>query len=213
MCVRMVAVILTLSIGCWPALPGAELSAAHPEAKPQPVPAEEYPLYNRVIETKFLTSQTEKVLIGRLTVVKLGPGERDVPSQAYFQERPVFEGLIESALLTDFILKNSKPARLEERFTLDVPYRFVSEDGIEAPEVSLAPIPAAWPLPVQTAPTTVGVLRFSRVGLAPRRDLALVYVEEDRPDGSGAGFLMLLRRNGRNWEFVDTDVLWTARPE
>jgi hypothetical protein len=187
-----------------------------PEAKPEPVSAEEYAIFARVIETKFLTSQTETVLIGRLTVTKLGPNDQDVPSRAYFSGRQLFAGLMAPELATDFILRNGRPSRLEPRFTLAVRYRFVSGDGlVEEPEVSLAPIPALFQStrPVQGAPPTVGVLKFARVGFAQRRDQALVYVEEERQDGTGAGMMMLLQWTSGGWEFLDTEVLWIARRE
>lgn len=203
--------ILT-ALCCW-AVSGEGLAADRPNLKPEPVPAEEYPIYDRVIGAKFLTSQTERVLIGRLTATRLGPGEQDIPSQAYFRARRPFEGGLESALVTDFILKNSRPARLADQFNIGVPYRFVSEEGVEEPEVSLAPIPASFFERTQEAPPTIGILTLSRVGLSPRRDRALVYVEDNRQDGSGSGLLMLLHLVGRSWEFLDTEVLWVARTD
>lgn len=202
-----------LTVLCLWAVSGDGRSADRPGFKPEPVPSSEYPVYDRVIDTKFLTSQTERVLIGRLTTTRLGPGEQDIPSQTYFRERRPFEGGLDPELVMDFILKNSKPARLEDKLRLAVPYRFVSEEGIEEPEVSLAPIPASSPTVTQTAPPVVGILRLSRVGFTSRLDRALVYVEDNRPDGSGSGFFMWLRRQGRGWEFLDTEVLWVARPE
>lgn len=198
---------------CLSVLSGEGVPADRPSSKPEPVPSEEYPIYNRVIDVKFLTSQTETVLIGRLTATRLGPDDLDVPSRDYFRDRRPFAGQLAKELVTDFILKNRKPARLEERFTLSVPCRFVSEEGAEEPEVSLAPIPAVFHELMQAAPSIVGILKLSRVGFSSRRDLALVYVEENRRDGSGSGFLMLLQRSGQGWDFLDTEVLWVARPE
>lgn len=198
---------------CLWAVPGEGLSADRSGFKPEPVPSSEYAIYDRVIDAKFLTSRTERVLIGRLTATRLGPGEQDIPNRTYFLERRPFEGGLDPELVSDFILKNSRPARLEDKLTLAVPYRFVSEEGIEEPEVSLAPIPASSPTMTQTAPRVVGILRLSRVGFTSRMDRALVYVEDNRPDGSGSGFLMLLERRGPGWEFLDTEVLWVARTD
>ncbi|MDE3018965.1 MAG: hypothetical protein KGO52_13525 [Nitrospirota bacterium] len=202
-----------LVVVCLLAVLGEGLAADRSGFKPARVPADEYPVYTHIIETKFLTSQTERVLIGRLTATRLGPGEQDIPSQAYFRDRQPFAGGLEPELVMDFILKNRKPARLEDKLTLNVPYRFVSDEGIEEPEVSLAPIPASAPALTQTVSPVVGILRLSRVGFTSRLDRALVYVEDNRPDGSGSGFLMWLRRQGTGWEFLDTEVLWVARPE
>jgi len=56
-------------------------------------------------------------------------------------------------------------------------------------------------------------LEFSRVGFNRREDQALIYVGDNRPDGSGAGMLVLLHRRGRVWTIVNTEVLWIARRE
>nr|MBI3612522.1 hypothetical protein [Nitrospirota bacterium] len=204
-------VLRLLTAMCLLVVSGEGLAADRPGHQAEPVPEEEYPIFDRVIGTKFLTSQTERVLIGRLTAIRLGPGEQDIPSQTYFRERRPFEGALDAALVTDFILKNSRPARLADQFTIGVPYRFVSEEGVEEPEVSLAPIPASFLNRTQEAPSTVGILTFSRVGFASRLDRALVYVEDNRQDGSGSGLLMLLVRRGHGWEFLDTEVLWVAQ--
>jgi len=42
-----------------------------------------------------------------------------------------------------------------------------------------------------------------------RNDHALMYVEALRPDGTGAGFLVWFRRQGRSWILFDTEVAWT----
>jgi len=36
-------------------------------------------------------------------------------------------------------------------------------------------------------------------------------VGNERPDGTGAGMLVLLKRSGRDWTFVDTEIVWTLR--
>lgn len=175
-----------------------------------PVPQEEYPIYDRVIQTKFLTSQTALVVIKRFTVTRLGPDpEEKPPTRADFEARGFFNGLLQRDLVTDFILKIHRPYRLEPRFNFGVAYRLVSEEGGEA-EVSLAPIPVEFS-PPGYAESTIGVLEFSRVGFNRRRDQALVYVGNTRPDGTGGGFLVLLGRYGPDWTVLDTEVLWVAR--
>ena len=185
------------------------------EDKAIPVPPEEYSLYDQVIQTKFLTSRTSLVMIERLTVTRLGPEGKDPPDRSYFDENRFFEGRLPPDLVTDFLLKTRRPSRLEPRFHFGVPYRFVSDGELEEPEVSLGPIPVAFsPTDLaQDAPPTIGILEFSRVGFNQREDQALLYVGDNRPDGSGAGMLVLLHRRGHVWTIVDTEVIWVARPE
>lgn len=172
------------------------------------MPAEDYRLYDLVIKEKFLTLQTELVVIERFTVTKLGPDEKkDIPSQSFFNENQFFNGELRSDLVTDFIVKNVRPSKLEGRFDFGVRYRFLSEGILEEPEVSLAPLAVR----LVQAPSVIGALGLSRVGFNQRENQALVYVSDDRADGTGAGFLFLLVRSGQGWQIVDSEVLWTAR--
>jgi len=188
-------------------------SGAPPREKLEPVPLEEYLIYDRVVIEKFLTSQTTLVLIDRQTVTRLNPDDEEPPTQAFFAENEFFEGELDPNLVTDFIAKVRRPSRLETRFNFGVSYRLVSGQEPERPEVSLVPIPAAWPRvgPVQGPPSTVGVLGFSRAGFSRSRAQALVYVGDYRPDGTGAGFLILLRRAGTTWQVLNTEVVWVAQ--
>ena len=189
-------------------------SAESSEQKLEPVPAEEYPIYDRVVQEKFLTSQTTLVVIDRLTITRLHPEAKEPPSLAFFRENEYFEGRLRPELVTDFILKSSRPFRLEPRFNFGVPYRFVSGGELEEPEVFLAPIPAGFLPPhlAQDARPVIGKLGFSRVAFTQRADQALVYVADNRPEGTGAGFLVWLRRLDQGWEILDTEVLWAVRP-
>jgi hypothetical protein len=195
----------------WPAV----VVAVEPvEKKPPPVPAEEYPLYDLVVQTRYLASGTTLVLIERLTIARERHDERGYLSREFFEQQDVFGGRLPAVLLDDFFGKLAAPSRLEAKFGFGVRYRFFSDGVPEEPEVSLAPIPAASrPRRAQEAPRAVGVLQFSRVGFTPREDQALVYVEEERPDGTGGGLLVWCRRRGRGWTVTDTEVLWVARTD
>ena len=181
---------------------------------PDPVPAEEYPFYDLIVQSKFLTSDTTLVLIERLTVARAEKSEREYLSREFLDEQQVLQGQLPAALLDDFLGKLKTPSRLDAKFGFGVRYRFVGNGLPEESEVSLAPVPvASVPRLARGAPQTVGVLQFSRVGFAPREDQALVYVEENRPDGTGGGFLVWFHRRGKVWTITDTEVLWIARPD
>ncbi len=167
-----------------------------------------------MVESKYLAPGTTLVLIERLTVARLEKEERTYLDQEFFEAQDVFGRQLPAALLHDFFVKLRTPARLEAKFDFGVQYRFFSNGVPEEPEVSLAPIPAALrPGRVQEEPRTIGVLRFSRVGFTPRDDQALVYVEEERPDGTGGGLLVWFHRRGKVWMIADTEVLWMARTD
>jgi hypothetical protein len=179
--------------------------------QPAAVPAEEYPLYDLVVRDKFLTSRTTMVVIERLTVALVKKDERDYLSRESLEEQEVFENKLPPVLLDDFLFKLKAPSRLDGKFNFGVPYRFVRDGVPEEPEVSLAPIPAANRRRIQAPRSTIGLLRFSRVGFTRREDQALVYVEEERLDGTGGGFLVWLNRRGKVWTIIDTEVLWMAQ--
>ena len=202
----IVTMVLIVAVG-WPMGVGAK---EREEKRPPPVPAEEYPIYDLVVQSKYLTSQTRLVLIERLTAARMEKDERQYLSQEFLEETGAFGGTLPSSLLDDFFFKLKTPSRLEGRFGFGVPYRFFLDGVPEDPEASLAPIAVSW-RPVQEAPKTIGILRFSRVGFTPKEDQALVYVEEERPDGTGGGLLVRLHRVGKIWSITETEVLWMAR--
>jgi len=104
-------------------------------------------------------------------------------------------------------------------FLAPVPVR-----GVGGQRGTVGQAPAQTPEPVSWArarlihaPLVLDRLAFSRVGRSLRNDQALLYVEILRPDGTGAGFLVWCRRQGRSWTLFDTEVTWTiqvqAEPE
>ena len=205
------SMMLLAATGVFPDLRAAERI----ETQPAPVPSEEYPLYDLIVRDKFLTSQTTLVVIERLTVARTKKNERGYLSRESLEEEEVFENKLPPVLLDDFLFKLQAPSRLDGKFNFGVPYRFVRDGVSEEPEVSLAQIPAADRQAIQSQGlrSTIGLLRFSRVGLTRREDQALVYVEEERLDGTGGGFLVWMHRRGKVWTIADTEVLWMARPD
>jgi hypothetical protein len=183
----------------------AELAVGERESGDAIAP-EEYEIYNRIVESKFLTSDTALVLIHELTAVRLGPSGLPF-SREWFEENQVFEGRVPRGLIADFLAKTHEPSRLAAEFDFGVRYRLISRDEGQRERVSLPPGPVH---AIQSVPATI-FLEFSRVAFTPKEDLGLVYVGNERPDGTGAGMLMLLRRSGREWHFVDTEIVWTVR--
>ena len=192
-------------------------SATAPEPEqPQPVPAEEYPFYDLAVEAKFLTSRTRLVIIERMTAIRLHPEEPQLPTAAWFADQEFFDGRLPKDLIRDFATKAQRPARLDARFTFGVRYRFVSGEGVPDTEAAVPVFPAAWRVEEENDGDTLEILdrlAFSRVGLTSRGDQALLYVANQRPNATGAGFLFWLVRRQGSWEIFDTEVLWVAQPD
>ena len=202
----MALVVTDLFLG----LSGAK---AESEQKTDIVVAEDYALYDQVLTNKFLTSQTQVVVIERMTRFRLSPDQDGSTTIEAFQEQEYFDGELPTDLILEFIAVNREPSRLEGRFHFGVGYRFATGDTIEEPEVSLArPVTVARARPVQ-APSVLDRLAFSRVARSLLNDEALMYVEALRPDGTGAGFLVWFRRQGRSWALFDTEVAWAIQAQ
>jgi hypothetical protein len=189
-------------------------------ATDQPVPntmtvsVDEYPIYDEVVRAKFLTSGTILVMIERMTTTQMLPEPPTGATPAFFEERGFFDGRLPSQLVVDFLFQNRQPARLGNLFAFGVPYRFISIDGAPESEARLPDAVSRIRLVtlVQEA-GTIDRLAFSRVGFSPRRNQALVYVANDRPDGSGAGFLIWLEARASAWQILGTEVVWAAQSQ
>ena len=135
-----------MSVGSVPAetLPGS----------PGPVPPEDYPLYDLIVDEKFLTPETKLVLVERATLTRLHPEQKGPLRVETFQEYDIFEGHLPLELVRDFLFKNQLPSRLEGHFGFGVRYRFVVGEGAEQQETSLAPLPVSrlMAFPVQEEP-------------------------------------------------------------
>lgn len=214
-------------------------AAAESGQRSDAIPDEDYALYDQVVTSKFLTSATQLVVIERATQFRLSPDQEGPTTIGAFQEQEYFDGELPADLIREITAINRRPSRLEGRFHFGVSYRFATGDKLEEPEVSLspygwglapfffAPVPvrgAAGQAPSQTsepvpwararavqARSVLGRMAFSRVARSLRNDHGLLYVEILRPDGSGAGFLVWFRRQGRSWTLFDTEVVWTIQ--
>jgi hypothetical protein len=194
------------------------------------IPAEDYALYDQVVTSKFLTSATRSVVIERMTRLRLSPDQVGATTIGAFHEQEYFGSKLPADLIREFIAVNRQPSRLERLFHFAVSYRFASGGSIEEPEVFLPPygeglavagqaspqtsepVPWARARSIQ-APSVLNRLAFSRVARSLRNDHALLYVDVLRPDGTGAGFLVWCRRQGRSWALFDTEVAWTIQSQ
>ena len=233
----MVLIITVLLTDVVLGLPGA---VAGSDQKADAIPAEDYALYDQVVTSKFLTSATQLVVIERATQFRLSPDQEGPTTIGAFQEQEYFDGELPADLIREFTAINRRPSRLEGRFHFGVSYRFatgarsksrrspshrtvgdwrpsfcacpVRGAAGQAPSQTSEPVPWARARPVQ-APSVLDRMAFSRVARSLRNDHALLYVEVLRPDGSGAGFLVWFRRQGRSWTLFDTEVAWTIQAQ
>jgi hypothetical protein len=205
--------VLIIALLFMDVLLGQSEAVAESDQTADAIPAEDYALYDQVVTSKFLTSATHLVVIDRMTRLRLSPDQEGPTTIGAFQEQGYFDGELPADLIREFSIVNRQPIRLEGRFHFGVGYRFATGHTIEEPEVSLAsPVTVARMRPVQ-APSVLDRLAFSRVARNLLNEDALMYVEALRPDGTGAGFLVWFRRQGRSWTLFDTEVAWTIQAQ
>lgn len=178
------------------------------------VPADAYVLYDAVVGTKFLTSQTRLVVLERMTTKQLSPDQPALLTVAWCREQAWFDGRLSEDLIRDFVAKNQQPARLQSLFSFGVRYRFISDQGVPETESGLLVIPVARLVQeLEGELDRVDRLVLSRAGMTLRNDQALLYVANLRRDGTGAGFVFWLVRRQTTWEVYDTEVIWVAKRE
>jgi hypothetical protein len=213
------ALVSTLISASLTGPPSAAPAETLPDSPP-PVPLEDYPLYDLVVDEKFLTPETKLVLLERTTLTRLHPEQRGPLRLETFQEYDIFDGRLPIDLVRDFLFKNKTPSQCEGHFGFGVRYRFVSGNGTEQQETALAPLPASLETPqllqegpLDEPPAVLDRLSFSRVAYSVGREHAFIYVEYNRPDGSGAGFAVWLRSSGSRWGIFDSELVWAARTQ
>jgi hypothetical protein len=198
--------------------PPSAAPAETPPDSPPPVPLEDYPLYDLVVDEKFLTPETKLVVLERATLTRLHPEQLGPLRFETFQEYDIFDGRLPIDLVRDFLFKNQTPSHCEAHFGFGVRYRFVSGSETDQQETALATLPVSLEVPqlveegpLDEPPAVLDRLSFSRVGYSVGREQAFIYVEYNRPDGSGAGFAVWLRSSGSRWGIFDSELVWAAR--
>ena len=178
------------------------------------VPADEYALYDVVVRSKFLTSQTRLVVLERMTTTQLHPDQQAHPTVPWCREQGWFDGRLPQDLIQDFVAKNQRPSRLQSLFAFGVRYRFLSSEGVPETESGLFVIPVGRLVQeLEGELDRIDRLAFSRIGMTLRNDQALLYVANLRRDGTGGGFLFWLVRRQAAWALYDSEVIWVAQRE
>src|SRR5262245_47056898 len=98
---------------------------------PEAVPTEDYPLYDLIVDEKFLTPETKPVRRERGTPTRLHPEQQGPLRRDTFNEYEIFDGRLPLELVRDFIFKNQVPSKLAGHFGFGVRYQFVTGPGAE----------------------------------------------------------------------------------
>src|SRR6185312_5269665 len=76
---------------------------------PAVVPLEDYPLYDLMVDERFVTPEMKLVLLERQTLTRLHPEQTAPVRTETFQEYEIFDGPLPPALVRDFVFKSQTP--------------------------------------------------------------------------------------------------------
>lgn len=166
--------------------------------------AEEYAVYDTVIEQIYIRDQIEQIVIKDET--SLGNFNNE-ELEGIFQRVGSKLTALQKTTFNDFRAKNKQSQRLNELFNLRVNYALISKD--EENEL-LYQRADGWVAFYKKYPKSQGILTTSRVGFNPEMNQALVYVGNQSGPKTGAGYYVLLAKENGTWVIKDRYGAWLS---
>ena len=118
-----------------------------------------------------------------------------------------------SAVIADLVRVGSESIPIEIYQTLVRPeIHFAIADGHKLHEMFSAKsgLDGAWKSFYRTYPKAAGLLQFSRVGIDPETNQALVYIRHTCEGLCGGGFLVLLELKWGTWKVISNKFIWVS---
>jgi hypothetical protein len=199
-----------------PALPTpvmTETIASPPTKTPVPavtpttgsVAAEEYAVYEAVIEWGFLTESTKLIVVTDHTAAGLFVEESmDERMIEYIRDNMGTD--LQAETLNDYLAKNEETYELGKRFPLDVQYVLISEAELN----KIFEEGEGWDQFYSTYPNSQGTMTLSRVGFNTNVDQALVYVGNQAHYLAGIGYYVLLAKEQGAWVVENAVMAWIS---
>lgn len=173
----------------------------------QEVTPDEYAIYSRLIQHFDLTGQPlvitsatsvddEKELLRNDVLRHL---TREFPSPS-------------SKAIADFKAKNARSFDLDRKIPGVTSYALVPRGELDKfwDNCTQAKQDCGWDLFYSKYPSSSGIVTLSRVGFTSTGEDALVYLGNRRHWKSGTGYLVLLHKNGEEWDIVKSVVAWMS---
>ena len=168
--------------------------------------AEQYAIYDSIIEKLFIKDATEVIIIDDLTFPGIG-----VPSSLQKQQlRDVLGKDLYNTLMTAFRYANKEEERLTDEFRLAIPHELQHVKVVCAFSSGLNP-QASWDEFFQKYPKSTGAISLSRIGFGPDGQRALVYVH------NACGFLcsneyLIVLKKTTNWQIGELFIVKEDHP-
>jgi hypothetical protein len=164
--------------------------------------AEEYSIYNSLIEQRYIDNDVELVVVSDQTDTGIFYGKSELRR---FVTRYI-PGLSKD-VVDDYLSKNNRPHSLHPLFSLKVKYALISEGEIKG---IYKDGHDRWAEFYEKYPKSPGYIRLSRVGFNRSIDRALVYAgnQKGRLNGAG-GYFLLVKKNGV-WKIEQESHRWAS---
>jgi len=186
--------LVTLIIGSGPALIAAACTP------PIDLEAEEYAVYSALIESQYIQSGIDQIVIQNQTAT--GLGDRAEVSDYVKQNLPE----LSSEMIADFGSKNQQPRSFQDRFRLTVKCVLVSSDDVK----QIFQNGKGWDTFYAKYPHSQGLMTLSRVGFNAKLDKAIVYVGNQSHWLAGAGYFVMLTKANGTWAIQNEIMVWIS---
>lgn len=164
---------------------------------------EEYLVYNTLIDHKYIREDVHLVVINDRTLADR-IGYEQLSSTLEFVDHQL--SISEQNLLNDFLVKNQQSWVLEDQFNIKVKHALVSEEE----KSRFSQSRDFWNAFDEKYPNAQGILSLSRVGFNHTKDRALVYIGNKGSASTGAGYYVLLVKDGSKWIIKDETMAWAV---
>lgn len=200
--------LILLFVGC--IVKSQSNSLVMADFKPEPPPlstleAEEYAVYDALIEQKYLRDKNELIVIyDRTSAYKLGFDESFDKTIQFVRSR--IPDNLEQELIDDFINKNLQSHTLKDNFNLKVPHVLDSKEE----KNNVSEKGNSWGHFYRKYPNAHGVVSLSRVGFNRTLDRALVCDGNGRGPLNGDGSYILLIKKAGVWTIEHEVGVWIS---
>jgi len=165
---------------------------------------EEYAVYDAMIESIFLPSGYEMIVMVDHTAADISAGPASQQDVDYLREN--MEPILEPETLADFVAMNDRSYLIENHFSLDVPVVLLDNEAME----EFFAAEDGWERFYDQYPNSQGVITLSRVGFNTNNEQALVYVGNQADFLAGQGDYVLLTKEGGEWKIEKTVLAWIS---
>lgn len=169
------------------------------------VTAEEYAVYQAIIEWGFLTESVTLIVIRDHTAAGILV-EESLDEQRVQYIRENMGSALEAETLKDFLVKNEESRKLEKRFPIGAQCVLISEAEL----TEIFEKGEGWDQFYATYPNSQGTMTLSRVGFNAIMDQALAYVGNQAHYLAGIGYYVLLAKEEDAWVVKKTAVAWIS---